>query len=74
MFMTITDTDTPKQWTSDRIKSLFRNRTQEHFESAIYRMGHGKKSVFWYRKLTSRHFKTIDLAEGEERFREGEFA
>lgn len=66
------------KWSS-RIKSLLRDtRTREHFESAIYRRGHGEKSTFWYWEINYdlghyRHFETIDLAEGEKRFREEPF-
>ncbi len=49
------------------------------FESALYRMGRGEKSIFWYWEINYkrghyRDFKTTDLAEGEKRFREEDFA
>ena len=64
-------------WPS-RIKFLFRNKTQQPFESALYCMGHGDKSIFWYWEIDYklghyRDFRTIDLAKGEKRFREEDF-
>ena len=64
---------------SSRIKFPFRSKTQGRFESALYRMGHDEKSIFWYWEIDYelghyREFETIDLAEGEKRFREEDFA
>lgn len=63
---------------SSRFKFRFRNKTQGHFESALYCMGHGDKSIFWYWEIDSklghyREFRTIDLAKGQKRFREEDF-
>ena len=64
---------------SSRIKLLFRNKTPQPLESALYRMGHGEKSIFWYWEIDYklghyREFRTIDLEKGEKRFREEDFA
>src|SRR5690348_3375835 len=61
-----------------RLKSFFWDQPPEHFESALYRMGHGEKSIFWYWEIDYelghyREFRTVDLAEGERRFREEDF-
>lgn len=65
------------KWYS-RIRSLFRNKNQERFESVLYRVGQGEKSIFWYWKIDyeSRYYtdlQTINLADGEKRFREEDF-
>ncbi len=57
--------------------SRFKPRAQ--FETALYRVGCDKKSMFWYWEIDYklghyRHFRTIDLAEGEKLFREEDFA
>lgn len=67
----------PLKW-SARVKSLFHNKPREHFESALYRMGHNEKSIFWYWEINYelgyyRAFETIELAEGEKIFREEDF-
>lgn len=61
------------------IRSFFREELQERFESALFHVGHGEKSIFWYWEFDYelqhfREFHTIDLAEGEKRFREETFA
>src|ERR1700742_2187586 len=63
---------------SSRVKFIFRDKTQRRFESALYRMGHGDKSVFWYWEINYelgryREFRTINLAAGEKRFGEEDF-
>lgn len=64
-------------WPS-RIKSFFCDKYRECFESAVYRVGQGEKSVFWYWEIDFelghyRDFETVDLMEGERRFREENF-
>ncbi len=49
------------------------------FESALYRTGRDEKSIFWYWEINYkrghyRHFWATDLAEGEKRFRQEDFA
>jgi len=63
---------------TSRVKSFFRGKPRERFESALYRMGHGEKSIFWYWEIDYglqhyREFRTIDLAEGARLFREEDF-
>ncbi len=61
---------------TSRLTSKF--KSCKPFESALYRRGRDEKSVFWYWEINYelghfRHFQTIDLAEGEKRFREEDF-
>jgi len=63
---------------TSKVKSLFRNKSRDGVESGLYRMGHGEKSIFWYWELNHklqyyRHFRAIDLVEGERVFREQDF-
>lgn len=63
---------------STRVKSLFGGKARGPFESALYRVGQGEKSIFWYWEIDYelwhyRQFQTTDLAEGEMRFREEDF-
>ncbi len=64
---------------NSRLKSkLFRTKHRKQFESALYRVGRDEKSIFWYWEIDYesghyRHFWTIELAEGEKRFREEDF-
>ncbi len=51
----------------------------KRFESGLYRQGCGEKSIFWYWEINyelgyCRQFWTTDLAEGERRFQEEDFA
>ncbi len=65
---------------TSRLKSgLFHIQPRKQFESALYRLGRDEKSMFWYWEINYelghfRHFQTTDLAEGEKRFREEDFA
>lgn len=63
---------------SSWIKFLFRDKATGRFESALYQMGHGEKSIFWYWEIDHelghyREFRSLDLAEGEKKFREEDF-
>ncbi len=65
---------------TSRIKSMFfHNKPRDQFESALYRLGHGRKSVLWYWEIDYklghyREFRTTDLAEGEKSFQTEDFA
>jgi hypothetical protein len=63
---------------ASRIKSLFPNKSQNGVESALYRMGRGEKSIFWYWEINYklryyRDFRAIDLSKGEKIFRGEDF-
>ncbi len=66
-------------WTSRLKLELFRTKSQEQVKSALYRMGRNEKSIFWYWEIDYklghyRTFFTIDLAKGERRFEDEDFA
>ncbi len=68
----------PKLFTRIKLK-FFRNKPRQKFESALFRIGRNEKSIFWYWEIDYelehyRDFKTIDLREGEKRFKEEDFA
>ncbi len=65
--------------TSQVLSKLFRSKSQKMFDSALYRIGHDEKSIFWYWEIDYklrqyREFRTTDLAKGEKRFKEEIFA
>ncbi len=64
--------------TSQVLPQLFPAQ-RKPFESAVYLQGRDEKSIFWYWEINYerghfRYFRTTDLAEGEKRFREENFA
>lgn len=63
---------------ASRMKSLLHDESRERVESALYRMGSGVKSIFWYWEINYelqhyREFRTIDLAEGQKLYHEENF-
>ncbi len=68
-----------QRYHSNLLSGLFRTKSQGQFEPALYRVGCDEKSTFWYWEIDHelghyRHFQTTNLAEGEKRFREEDFA
>jgi len=63
---------------TSQIKSFFQNKSQEQVESAVYRIGRGEKSTFWYWEINYelrhyREFRAVNLAKGKKLYEEENF-
>jgi len=63
---------------ASRLKSLVPRKSDVGVESGLYRIGRGKKAIYWFWEINYeleyyRQFKTIDLAKGQKVYREERF-
>lgn len=63
---------------ASQIISFFYNKSPEHAESAVYRIGQGEKSTFWYWELNYklqyyREFRAVNLTKGKKLYAEENF-